>query len=286
MRSRLIIAAALALTGFGAAAIASADPVRFDPDSLPVHRGRIVLVNFDPSKLVTQTQTPGSISFALPARWAFDARAIKRECTPAQAAAVRCPHESRIGFGHIVTHVTGYLFPGGGTDSVAYLTAFLGQPVSHGDPASIVIEAQLLGVDPVIAALNKYLGTKIARKTSITGRIERVRSRRYGLLFSFSGLPGGLSIPPVAAAAGIKAAVRRFKLEVGAVRRVKRPFVHRIPIETLDGPSVEVVRDHHLVPYHLLTRPAACPGSGFWPWQIKLGFPAGTQTISGTTRCN
>ena len=75
------------------------------------------------------------------------------------------------------------------------------------------------------------------------------------------------------ASAGVTAAVHRFKLEVGAVRRVKRPFIHRIPIETVNGPSVEIVHDHHLVPYHMLTRPKACPASGAWPWQIQVGFP-------------
>jgi hypothetical protein len=149
-----------------------------------------------------------------------------------------------------------------------------------------VIEAQLLGADPVIAAVNKFLATKIRRKKSFVGRIRAIHGRRYGLSVMFSGFPGRLTIPPTLAFAGVTAAVHRFKLEVGAVRRVKRSFVHRIPIETLNGPSVEIVHDHRLVPYHMLTRPKACPASGAWPWQIQVGFPSGPATITGTTRCH
>src|SRR5262249_20104289 len=156
---------------------------------------------------------------------------VKRECTPAEATAVRCPHVARIGFGHVVTHVTGYLFPGGGTDSVTYLTAFLGPPIAGGDPASIVIEAQLLGADPVIKAFNAFLGPKIRRRTASVGRGRRIRGRRYGRESSFGGMPGGLGTPPQLTALGIRAAARRFKLEIGTVRRVRKPFVHRIPIE-------------------------------------------------------
>jgi hypothetical protein len=277
---------ALAVLGLAAAPAAGANPIRFDPDSLPIKRGRMVHIDFNPTKRIRQSQTPNSIAFLLPAHWTFDHRAVKRECTPAEAAAVHCPHVSRVGFGHVVTHVAGYLFPGGGTDSVSYLTAFLGPPSAPGDLGSLVIEAQLLGANPVIAALNKFTGTKTPRKSSVTGRIRAIHGGRYGLDVTFAGFPGGLTIPPLLALAGVTAAVHRFKLEVGAVRRVKRPFVHRIPIETLNGPSVEIVHDHHLVPFHMLTRPKACPASGAWPWQIRLGFPSGPANITGTTRCH
>jgi hypothetical protein len=99
-------------------------------------------------------------------------------------------------------------------------------------------------------------------------------------------MPGGLTIPRPLAAAGVAAAVTRFKLQVGAVRRVRKNFVHRIPIETLNGPGVQIVHDHHLVPYHLLARPAACPASGAWPWQIQVGFPEGVRKLSGKARCH
>src|SRR5437588_3733939 len=94
----------------------AAAPVQFLPDQLPAALGRRVLIDVNPSKLSARQETPTSIAFFLPRRWLFDARAVARECTPAQAAAVRCPRASRVGLGHLVLHVAGYLFPGGQTD--------------------------------------------------------------------------------------------------------------------------------------------------------------------------
>lgn len=268
-------------------AVAGAAPVRFDTDSFPVLRGRMVHIDFNPSKLAPSPQGAGgpiSLAFFFPHGWTFDARAVKHECTAADAAAVNCPREARIGFGHVVAHVSGYLFPGGATDGVAYLTAYLGAPVVAGDRASIVLEVEFLSLEPLIAEVNKYPGTKIPIKSSLTGRLFAV-SGRYGLEASFNGFPGGIAVPTPFANAGIRASVTRFKIEVGAVRRVRKPIVHTIPIETLNGPGVERIHDHVLIGYHLFKRPAACPASQMWPWRIDVGFPQGSRRITGNVRC-
>jgi hypothetical protein len=276
---------ALALTAL-AAAVAVAGPVTFLIDSQPVGLGRHVLIDFNPSKLTSRAETPDSIAFFLPSRWQVDHRAAARECTPAQAAQTKCPTASRIGIGHAVIHVSGYLFPGGQTDGVAYVIPYLGRPAAPGDPASIVLQVQLLGLDPLINAANQYLSTKIKKKYSITGRIIPLRSGQYGYEASFSQMPGGFRVPPPLAAAGVSVTITRFKLEVGAVRRVRKPTVDVIHTRGANGkPRTVRIRDHVLIGYHLLKRAKACPGSGLWPWQIQVGFPEGTQTITGTVKC-
>jgi hypothetical protein len=266
--------------------VAVAAPVRFDTDSFPVLRGRMVHIDFNPSKLVPSAETPNSVAFFLPKAWTFDARAVSSECTAAQAAAVKCPNAARIGLGVAVVHVTGYLFPGGATDGVGYLTAYLGQRSRPGDLASIVLEVEYLSAEPLIREANKILGTKIPVKSSLTGRLFKIRLGGFGMEASFSGFPGGITVPPALAALGVKASATRFKLQVGAVRRVKKPIVHVITVPTTTGgTTVKRIPDHVLVGYHLFTRPAACPAAADWPWQIYVGFPSGTQVIGGTVRC-
>lgn len=254
--------------------------MRYDTDSFPVLRGRMVHIDFNPSNLIPESQTPSSLAFFLPRAWSFDARAVPRECTAAQAAAVRCPGASRIGFGHVVAHISGYLFPGGETDGVAYLTAFLGQPAAPGDLGSIVIEVEYLSAEQLVKVANTYLGTHIPIESSVVGRLERI-SGRYAIEASFTGFPGGITVPPALSAAGVRASVTQFKIEVGAVRRVRKPFVHVIRV----GAFVERIHDHHLIGYHLFRRPSACPSPSAWPWRIDVGFPSGTQTLAGTVPC-
>jgi hypothetical protein len=274
-----IVCGTFALLGATFAA-ATAAPVRFDTDSFPVLRGRIVHLDFNPSRLVARAETPNSVAFFLPRGWTFDARAVKRECTSAQAAAVRCPHAAQIGFGHVVAHVSGYLFPGGATDGVAYLTPFLGRPVRARDLASIVLEVEYLSAEQLVKEANRYLGTHIPVRSSVVGRLFRV-SGRYAIEASFSGFPGGITIPPAFAAAGVRASVTKFKLQVGAVRRVRKPFVHVIRV----GSVVKRIHDHRLIGYHLFRRPSACPSPSVWPWRIDVGFPQGRKTLAGTVPC-
>jgi hypothetical protein len=285
VRSVRIVSATFALLA-SAITVAAAAPVRFDTDSFPVLRGRMVHIDFNPSKSLPTQQTPTAVSFFLPAGWTFDARAVSKECTAAQASAVRCPNAARIGFGVVVTHVTGYLFPGGATDAVAYMTAFLGHPTSPGDLASVVIELDYLSAEPVIREVNKYLGTKIPVESSLTGRLFNSHFGEFNLEVSFSGFPGGIAVPEPFSAFGVTAAVTRFKIEIGGVRRVRKPIVHLISVPSVSGGTmIERVPDHVLVGYHLFTRPAACPRSQMWPWQIDLDSSRGVQELGGTVRC-
>jgi hypothetical protein len=282
---RLAFPPAAAFLVLAATALA-ASAVHFYPDGLPASVGTHVLVDFNPSAAIPKAETPDSLAIDVPRGFTVDTRAVTRECTPAQASAVRCPRASRIGFGHVKVHVSGYLLPGGATDGVAYLTAFLGPPAAQGDPASIVMEVEWLGVDPAFQALNHYLTTKIQPRTSVTGRLVYVRSPTYGLEARFDRLPGGLAIPPPASSAGIAAAMTRFKVEIGAIRRVRKNIVHRMTVQGLGGPMVLKIKDHVLVARDLLSRPRPCPASGMWPWQIAVGFPDGVQTVAGQVRCH
>ena len=287
-RGRVVVCAIALLLALSAGALASGtSALHFFPDSLPAGVGAEVDLDFNPSAVVPASETPSTMSLFLPSGFSLDKRAVSSECTPTQAAAVNCPSAARIGFGHVVVHVSGYLLPGGETDGVVYLTAFLGQPVQPGDPASMVLQAEWLGVEQAFQALNHYYPATIRLKTDVTGRIFKIKQAPYGLEVSFTTLPGGLQVPPPASTAGIAAAITRFKIQISAIRRVKKPIVHRIPVEGLNGPTVEVIHDHVLVGYHLFQRPKPCPSSGQWPWQIQVGFPPdGVQTISGQVRCH
>lgn len=268
------------------AGTAWAGPVNFLIDSEPPALGRIVVMDFNPSTVASKAETPGSIAFLLPAHWRFDPRAVSRECNPAQAAAVRCPAASQVGFGHSVIQFTGYLFPGGQTQVVAYINAFLGPPRQAGDRASLVLEVEALGAKPFIVAANRYLAQKLKEKYSIIGRVVPLRSGAYGLEASFSGFPGGYTVPPQLAAAGVTASVTRFKLQIGAVRRFKKPIVHRFSEPTATGGTQTLkVHDHILLGHHLFQRPLLCSAARQWPWEIQVGFPEGTQDITGTVGC-
>jgi hypothetical protein len=280
----LAATAALAVMTLGAG-VAQAAPVTSLNDSLPSARGRQLQLNFNPSQYVAQNESPSSLAFYLPARWRLDTRAVKRECSAAQAAAVKCPRASWIGFGYTATHVSGYLCPGGGTDAIAYINAYLGQSSAVGDPASMVLEVNLLSARPLIDAVNKTLGTHIQTKYSVIGRVIALHSGPYGPEVSFASIPGGITVPQIPGCAGLSAKVTLFKLLVGVVRRVKKPFVHVITVETLNGPTTERIHDHHLIGYHLLDRPVTCPATRRWPWQIVVGVPSGQQRVMGTMPC-
>ena len=270
------------------AAVAWAAPVQFLIDSQPVGFGRDVIVDFNPSTVASRAETPDSLAFLMPARWRFDHRAVGRECTPAQAAAVRCPQAAQVGYGHAVIHFTGYLFPGGESDAVAYVTPYVGQPQHAGDPASLVLEVEVLGAQPFIDAANRYLtgSQRIRQRYSVTGRLIALRRGPYGLKADFAGFPGGMTVPPQLASAGVTASITRFKLQLGAVRRVRKGTVDAFRAPTASGGTQTIrVRDHKLIGYHLLTRGARCPASRQWPWELQVGFPEGTQHITGTVTC-
>jgi hypothetical protein len=183
-----------------------------------------------------------------------------------------------IGFGHAVVHVAGYLFPGGEDDIVGYITAYLGTPVTPGDPASIVLRVELLGVERIKEAIQQNTGYTIRTVTTVTGRIVNRPAGTYGLRVVFDGLPGGFQAP-----SPVSVQVTRVKLQLGAVLLKRVKFVRRYAVPGLAGSHVLRVHDHRLVAYNLLTNPPACHGS--WPFQLRLGFPSQTTTYTARVRC-
>jgi hypothetical protein len=185
-----------------------------------------------------------------------------------------------------VIHFTGYLFPGGESDAVAYITPFVGKPQQAGDPASLVLQVEVLGARPFIDAANRYTSQKLQERYSITGRVTPERRGLYGLEASFNGFPGGMTVPPSLAQAGVTASITRFKLQIGAVRRVRKPTLDKFSAPTATGGTQTLrVHDHVLLGYHLLRRGGLCPASRLWPWELQVGFPEGVQQITGTVAC-
>ena len=113
------------------------------------------------------------------------------------------------------------------------------------------------------------------------GRIVRLGSGEFGLEARFDNMPGGVRVPPSLHAAGVSATITRFKLEVGAVRRMRHNFRRVIPTPT----GSITVQDHVLIGYHLVTRPTSCPSARLWPWELLVDFPEGQQQIRGTVPC-
>jgi len=260
---------------------AAVGPVRFLADSLPKNRGTDVQLDTNPARLTGRQESPNAISFLLPQGVQFDRHAVKHECSQARAAAAGCPRVSQIGFGHLALHASGYLFPGGETNFIAYMTAFLSPATVAGDRGSLVMEVHWIGAKQLVATANKYFGTHLKSKYSVIGRIITLRAGRYGLEFSFSSMPGGVEVPPAFQARGVRAYIKRFKLILGRVRRVRVPFTRTEKV----GTATITIHDHKLVGHHLISRPASCPSSRQWPWQLRLGFPEGEQRITGSVGC-
>jgi hypothetical protein len=275
------------LIAVAASAVAAAAPaaaiagVTFAADALPAetHHGSILLADIDPSALTAHQDSPSSIAFELPRGVRLDTRARKRECSAAEAAAIQCPAESKVGEGNAVTRLSGYLFPGGQTDGVAWIEEFLGVPVQAGDPASLVLQIEWLGLDPARNAVAQVFGTQLPRRATVTGRIVPIASGPFGLELRFDALPGGLSVPRP-----LSAQVIRLKLSFGAVRRQRQNFTRKIRVRTVNGGTqTQRIHDHRLLGFHLLRRPTTCPGG--WPVAVVLGFPSGPETIPGTIPC-
>jgi hypothetical protein len=284
---RRILVLALALTAVSVAA-AQAGAVRYLVDSLsrPTTLGTDIVIDFNPSMLLSQAELPNSIALFLPAHWRFDRRGVAGECTPVQAAASGCPANSRMGYGHAVVHITGYLFPGGETDAVAYITPYLGQPVQAGDKASIVLQIQILGLAPVVDAVRQETGITLRTTYSVIGRLIPLHAGLYGLEASFSGFPGGISVPPALQARGLSVSMTRFKLLFGSVRRVTKRIYLIQKIPTLTGGTTTLkIPDRKQVPYHLLAKSKICPADNQWPYEIQVGFPGQAQSITGGMTC-
>jgi hypothetical protein len=240
-------------------------------------------IDVNPSKLVPSGESPDAISLELPRGIKLDVKARKTVCTAAQAAADACPSAAQIGFGHSVVHLTGYLHPGGATDVLTYIKAYLGQPVFLGDPASIVLRVQLLGVTRVVQALQQNFGFTLQTSQTITARVIKLGSGPYGLEVQLTGIPGGLSLPPLVAAF-VTPTWTRFKLQIGAVLAKRVNFIRTFTVPTVSGGTKTIrIPDHMLVLHYLLSDPPACHLA--WPFRLQVGFPAGTQTVSFKARC-
>jgi hypothetical protein len=240
-------------------------------------------IDVNPSKLVPSGQSPDAIAFLLPRGIALDLKSRKAMCSPTQAAANACPAPAQIGFGHTVVHVTGYLHPGGATDVLTYIKAYLGRPVFLGDPASIVFEVQLLGVTRVVQALQQNFGFTLQTKQTITARVFKPSSGPYGLEVQLTGIPGGLTLPPLVAEF-VTPTWTRFKLQIGAVLAKRVNFTRTFTVPTVNGGTHTIrIPDHMLVLHYLLSDPPTCHST--WPFRLQVGFPAGTRTVSFEARC-
>ena len=282
-RRRAILATVLAgAAAAGPAAAQTASPIALSPagTGAPTEFS----LDLHPSAAAQESSSPSGVAIWLPKGMALDVRSRRHLCTSAEAAAIRCPPGSDIGFGHGVVHVAGYLHPGGDADAVSYVRAVLGQPVSPGDPASVVFEVQLLGVSRIQQAIEQNFGVWIPFTGRVTGRVERVNSGPYGLELSFDQMPGAISLPATLAQNGVTASFTRLKLQLGAVRFVKRPFFHHYRVATPNGTRTFRVPDHRLIAHYLLRDPRRCRGA--WPFQVQLAYPGAPQTFTTHVRCS
>jgi hypothetical protein len=176
-----------------------------------------------------------------------------------RAAAVR---GARIGFGRYVMDVKGFLAPGGSTQLVWSLAATLKPPAQKGDLAAVVVTGTLLGADSVASLLVPALGVAVPATTTTTARVVRSAGR---IELRLPALPAQLAVaPPVAATPS------RLELSLGAVRRVRQTFFHRVRVPTATGGfRILRIRDHRLVGHELLRTPASCSGS--WSYRLSAG---------------
>lgn len=251
-------------------------PLRLDPTV--AGGGTTLLIGVNGPALSARGHAATSLVAALPRGMRLDTRSRERLCTRAQAASRRCPAASRIGFGRIAVAVTGFLAPGGETELAWSIDAYLAPATHASDAASIVLRSQLLGADGAFVLVAPFLAAQPPPVTVTTGRVVRPSAGRYGLELRFPELPGAVSVRPPAVAAPT-----RLELSLGAVRRVRQPFVRRLRVRTPTGTRTQEIADHRLVGYDLLRTPDGCRGT--WTAQLRLGFPGGTTRTPARIYC-
>lgn len=264
------------LLAAGRAPAQSPGPMDLDPSA--AGQGTTLLVTVDGGLLTSGGQAATGVGFALPQGMQVDTRARAQLCSSAQAKRLRCPKRSRIGFGRVVTHVTGFLSPGGETDVSWSIDAYLGMPLQPSDAASIVLRAKLLGADRVAQLLEPALGSAVPALTTVSGRVVRRRPGRYGLEATFPVWPGELSVP-----ASMTATPTRLELALGAVRRTRQDFVRHVRVRTPGGYRTREVPDHRLVGYDLFQTPPRCGGS--WAYELRMVFASGVKRTGGRFTC-
>jgi hypothetical protein len=239
-------------------------------------QGTALLVAADASLLSPGGAVADAITFALPRGMRVDPAARATLCTRDEAAASACPAVSRIGFGRFIVAVRNWASWGGDAELVWSIDASLGRPLRGSDAASVVLTAKLLGAAGVAAFLEPALGTVVPATVTTVGRLVR---RASGPELQFPALPARLDV-----AAPATAAPTRLELSLTAVRRTRENVVRRIKVRTLSGYEVRRIRDHHLVPHHLLRTPASCHGS--WSTELRLSFPAGVKRTPSRIACS
>jgi hypothetical protein len=281
-RRALGIAAAAATAVAAVPAAAQAVPLAFDRT---VERsGSGFLIDMRTNELSPRTESPAGMSIMLPRGTTLDMLARKRTCSAQRAAAVSCPRTSRIGFGHVVARFTGYLFPGGEVQAVAAMTAYLAPPRVDGDPGSVVLQVRPLGVNAIREVVFGSFGLFLPELRFVWGgRIVRHTSGPYGYEFRLDGLPAGLRLP-----LPLTGQLIRFKLAIGAVRRLPKTFYRHFRVPVFKGDTITYktrrVKDHYLVPHHLMRNPRRCLTGG-WPWELRVRFPDGEQVTKGRQPC-
>lgn len=228
--------------------------------------GTTLLLGVDAAALSSGGKAATSLVAALPRGMRLDTRSRERLCSRAQADRRQCPAASRIGFGRMAVAVTGFLAPGGETELAWSIEAYLGPATRSSDAASIVLRSELLGADTAFQLLAPVLEAQPPAVSVTTGRAVRLASGRFGLELRFSALPGAVRVRAPAVAAPT-----RLELSLGAVRRVRQPFVRRLRVRTPSGYRTQEIPDHRLVGYDLLRTPGSCGAS--WPSELRLGFP-------------
>jgi len=262
--------------GTAGASAQSAAPLSLDPNIAA--QGTALVVAADETVLWRNGEWAGSLVFALPRGTRLDPAARRERCTATQAARATCPQDSVIGFGRYVADVSGFLMPGGDTQLIWSLAAYLGPPARRGDAASVMVSSTLLSADSFAALLAPALGTSVPTVATTTGRLVRRRSGAYGLELRFTQLPATLRV-----AAPITAKPTRLELSLSAVRRIRQNFIRRYKIRTLSGYEIKKIPDHRLVGHDLLRTPRSCRSS--WPYELRVGFPDGVRRSTGTFPC-
>lgn len=264
--------------------LAAAAPPAYAQSGLPMQldptvagEGTTLLIELDAARLASGGRPAQSLVALLPRGMRLDLRARSARCTRAQARAKRCPAASRVGFGRLAVAISGFLAPGGESELAWSIGAFLGEPARAGDPGSLVLRYELLGADRVAQLLAPALEAVPQTVTVATGRVRR-SSGSFGLELEIPGLP-----TTVRARTPTTTKPASLELTIGAVRRIRRDFVHRVVVRTLDGRRTEHIPDHELVGHHLLRTPSRCRGT--WASELRIVFPGATTRTRGELFC-
>jgi hypothetical protein len=235
----------------------STGPVTLDPAVARQGTALVVALDAPPST--------GAITVRMPKGVTTDTRSRSTLCAKSAAARGACSPDSRIGFGRYVMDVAGYLNPGGDTQVTWSIDAFLAHATKHGDTASVVLVAKLLGADSVATLLTPEIGASVPT-TAVTS--ARLRGRELRL----PGVPVRFSVSPPATATPL-----RFELNLSAVRQVRENFIRTVRVPTLTGYEVRRIKDHRLVGHYLFRAPDRCTGT--WSYELQVGAKRSTGRI-------